>query len=162
MQVQVGYDMTLSPACEVPEAVEVPAGYAVKVLSQADAGALEKLCATEFPGWQGMSGSIGAGPNTGVAGVFDVATGELAAFAGFDEYIFFSTGTAVKYRRKGLGSVVFWTAVKRLLVAMPETPIVIGCANLGFYARAFGCYIRGTVWRMQKDLTADQAISKGK
>lgn len=162
VQTATGYDMTLGPLTVVPDGVVAPAGYAVRELTRADAAALEELCAGEFSGWAGVSASIGLGPHSGMMGVFDLASGGLAAFAGFDEYIFFSTGTSSKHRRKGLGTVVFWAAVKRLLAAMPGTPVLIGHANIGFYARAFACHIRSTVWRMRKDLSADAAVSKGK
>jgi predicted N-acetyltransferase YhbS len=158
----VGYDQTLDPEAAVPPATPPPAGFQVRLLSTADAPALEDLCAAEFPGWKGTARLIAAGPGCGVEGAFDAKSGKLAAFAGFAEYVFGPTGTAREYRRRGLGTAVFWPAVRELREFSPDVPVLIGRANISFYARAFGCHIRGTVWHMRKNLDLDPAISKGK
>lgn len=157
----VGYDQTLDPEQPIP-VVPPPDGFMVREMTVDDVSKLEAFCEREFPDWKRNSKLIGAGPGCGVIGAFDQATGELAAFAGYAEYIFGATGTAQKYRRRGLGTAVFWPAVRALKAAMPKVPLLIGRANIGFYARAFGCHIRGVIWVMRKDLTFDQAISKGK
>lgn len=157
----VGYDMTLPPDAEPPDALPLPEGYSVRELTGTDRGCLDDLCAGEFPGWTGASRAVQGGLDTGVIGCFCPA-GDLAAFAGYDEYVFGPTGTAKAHRRKGLGTVVFWEAVRRIRRGAPGVPVLIGCANIMFYARSFGCPIRGVVWRLRKDLSKDPAISKGK
>jgi hypothetical protein len=159
---KVGYDLTLDPERRVPEENPSVDGFDVRLLSTADVPLLNSLCAREFPSWASASARIGTSAECGVFGAFERGSGELAAFAGFDEHVFGPTGTAAKHRRRGLGSAVFWPAVKESMRLRPDVPVLIGNANMPFYARAFGCHIRGVVWEMVKNLAADPCISKGK
>lgn len=156
----VGYDMTLDPDRPVPAPPEIP-GFAFRNLLPDDAPALDALCAEEFPDWRYASALIGTHGPSGVVGAFS-PDGLLVSFAGWTEYIFGPTGTRSAFRRLGLGEGVFWRAIHAMRRAGYSRDILIGFANIGYYARAFGCHIRGTVWRMHKDLAADPAISKGK
>jgi len=157
---QVGYDMTLAPGRPVTESPEV-AGFSFRPLAPEDKPALRTLCEAEFPGWRFAPELVRPGEPCGVVGAF-AQDGSLAAFAGWNEYVFGPTGTAEIRRRKGLGEAVFRRAVRAMREAGFEKNICIGFANIGYYARAFGCHIRGTIWRMRKDLAGDPAISKGK
>lgn len=160
--VEVGYDMT-PPSLEcIPEPPRLADDFELRELGHDDGAALKTLCEAQFPFWASLAGGVESGPSCGVVGVFERSTGRLAAFARYDEYIFGPTGTSDAFRRLGLGTAVFWAAIQRMRAMAPETPVVIGNANIGFYARAFGCPIRGVIWRMKKDLTKDMAISKGK
>jgi GNAT superfamily N-acetyltransferase len=158
---EVRYDQTLDPDAALCSP-RTPPGFAVRPLAPADAAALDAMCEREFPDWKDTSAMISAGPGCGVIGAFAVPSGDLAAFAAYAEYVFGPTGTAATYRRRGLGTAVFWPAVREMLAFTPQVPILIAHANFPFYARAFGCHMRGVVWRMRKDLTCDPAISKGK
>lgn len=158
--VQVGYDMRLPPEAPAPEP-RAPAGFALRALAPADAPALEALCAREFPGWKGTAALLRPGEPCGVSGAF-AADGRLAAFAGWDRNLFGPTGTDPEFRRRGLGAAVFWHAVRAMRAAGFGGNLVIGCANVGYYARAFAAPIAAVVWRMRKDLAADPAVSKGK
>lgn len=159
---RVVYDQTLDPDVPIPSERDAPEGFIVRDLTPSDISALDALCTQEFPGCRYSSGLINAGACCGVAGAFEQATGELAAFAGYSEYIFGPTGTAKRFRRRGLGESVFWLAVRAIKAGIPDVPVLIACANIGYYSRAFGCHICGVIWDMNKDLTADPAISKGK
>ena len=158
----VSYDQTLDPDSPLPTRQPPPEGFSVRRMTVEDTPLLASFCRREFPDWQGASGLIDTGPNCGVFGAFEKGTGRVAAFAGYCEYVFGPTGTARAHRRKGLGAAVFWPAIRELRAGMPHVPELIERANVPFYARAFGCHIRGTIWHMRKDLTADPAISKGK
>ncbi len=159
---EVGYDMTLRPRQTIPAVVVPPAGYSLRLLTHEDRDVLDNLCAAEFPGWRAIvSQWVATSEHGGIMGAFD-PSGNLAGFAGFDEYVFGPIGTARAYRRKGLGSALFWSAIRRIRDIAPNVPVLIGWAHFMFYARAFGCVLRGVVWRMRKDLTADPAACKGK
>ena len=160
--VSVHCDQTLDPEASVPADGPVPEGLRVRLLTRDDASALAVFCDREFPTWRWTPNMIEAGPACGVFGAFDRTTGRIGAFAGYAEYVFGPTGTARTHRRRGLGTAVFWPAVRALRKAMPDVPILIGNANFMYYARAFGCHVRGAVWNMRKDLTADPAVSKGR
>lgn len=158
--VSVGYDMTLDPERPIPEPPQI-AGFTFRNLLQDDIVQLDSLCEEEFPDWRYASELVQSGGRSGVVGAFS-RDGRLVSFAGWTEYIFGPTGTRTAFRRRGLGEGVFWRAVHAMRRAGYGEDILIGFANIGYYARAFGCHIRGTVWRMSKDLAADPAISRGK
>ncbi len=158
--VAAGYDMTLDPDRPVPEPPEIPA-FVFRNLLPSDAAALDALCGREFPDWRHAGGLIDTGGPSGVVGAFS-PDGQLVSFAGWTEYIFGPTGTRAAFRRRGLGEGVFWRAIRAMRQAGYSKDILIGFANISYYARAFGCHVRGAVWRMHKDLSADPAISKGK
>lgn len=158
----VGYDMTLNDGSAPPRRLAVPRGFILRDLVQDDVSQYDALCDREKWDWKYGGRMLSRGKTVGIIGAFHKPTGQLAAFAGYSEYVFGPTGTATEFRRKGLGSLVFWAAVKHMWPVIRKTPILIGNANIGYYARAFGCKIRGVIWRMRKDLTLDPAISKGK
>jgi hypothetical protein len=157
----VAYDMTFDPRRPPPPPPDPPSGFRLARLEPEDAPALDALCARDFPDWRNVSGLIRPGEPCGVLGVFS-SDGALAAFTAYDEYILGPVGTAVPFRRRGLGSVAFLAAVREAARAWPGLPLLISRANMSYYARAFGCVVRGTVWQMKKDLTQDPAVSKGK
>ncbi|MFC1671911.1 GNAT family N-acetyltransferase [Planctomycetota bacterium] len=135
-------------------------GVTFKRLAPDDAPALKTMLEKSFPGWLGTVNSLVSRTDSEYSVHAALDGDDIVAFAARDGCNFGPTGTAEDYRRRGIGSVVFYRTC-RDVASDGHDEMVIQAANFMFYARAFACPIM-PVWRSAKDLTADPAIKKAK
>jgi hypothetical protein len=113
-----------------------------------------------FGGWLGAADRLASREDAEHSAHGAFADGQMVAFAARDGRNFGPTGTVEAFRRRGIGSVVFYRTCADV-AADGHDEMIIQAANFMFYARAFACPVI-PVWRSAKDLTADPAVKKAK
>ncbi len=134
-------------------------GITFRKLSPDDAGSLERTLKEHFPGWLGVVERV-SNPSPDDSAHAAFAGDEVVAFAFRNVNNFGPTGTVPAYRRRGIGSVLFY----RLAAEVKESGwsfMVVQVANFMYYARAFALPVL-PVWRMSKDLTQNGAVKKAR
>ncbi len=135
-------------------------GVTFKRLTTDDAPVLKKMLEENFSGWMSAADRLASREDAEHSAHGAFAGDEVVAFAARDGCNFGPTGTVEAFRRRGIGSVVFFRCCADV-AADGHDEMIIQAANFMFYARAFACPVI-PVWRSAKDLTADPAVKKAK